>query len=242
MNSSVEITIPIFNEENTLYTQVCKIFDYIQHNLNNLSVNVILSDNGSTDRTPEIASSLIQKFPNLRYLRLDKKGVGLALKSSWTQSTADIIGYMDLDCSTDLTYLYPAFEILSKNQADIVTGSRLAKGAQVIGRSLVRNFTSRCFNYIIKILFRTSFSDGMCGFKFLKRTCLEALMNAGAQSDGWFFATELLITGEYLGYSVHNLAVVWTDDPNSKVKIGRLAIEYLKAMWLLRKRLSKKTK
>jgi hypothetical protein len=67
-------------------------------------------------------------------------------------------------------------------------------------------------------------------------------MEAGATSDGWIFATEILITGEYLGYRIYDLAVEWTDDPDSKVKIGKLAIEYLKAMHALRQRLPSRKK
>jgi hypothetical protein len=77
----------------------------------------------------------------------------------------------------------------------------------------------------------------MCGFKFLRRSILPSLMQAGAVSDGWFFATEVLVTGDYLGYHVLDLPVEWTDDPYSKVKIGKLSVEYLKAMRVLKHRL-----
>lgn len=238
MPSTIEITIPILNEESSLHEQVHKAHLFIERNLKDLgSIRIILADNGSTDSTPNIAKLLSQELANVEYLRLEQRGVGRALKASWRQSRADIVGYMDLDLATDLRHLRTAFEMLLTDQADIVTGSRLAKGARVIGRSALRSFTSRCFNSIVKIAFRTSFSDGMCGFKFLKRVHLDNLMEVGAQSDGWFFATEILVTGEYLGYRVRDLPVEWTDDPNSKVKIGKLAIEYLKAMRTLRERL-----
>lgn len=235
---SIEITIPILNEAPTLDRQVRKVQRYISENLSNLgSISVVLADNGSTDATPSIANSLAQQLPGIQYLRLEERGVGRALKASWTKSKADIVGYMDLDLATDLRYLRPALERLRNDETDIVTGSRLAPGAKVIGRSFRRNVTSRCFNLIVKTVFNTSFSDGMCGFKFLKRGRLESLMEAGATSNGWFFATELLIAAEYLGYRLYDLPVEWTDDPDSKVKIGKLTIEYLKAMQELRRRL-----
>jgi hypothetical protein len=55
-------------------------------------------------------------------------------------------------------------------------------------------------------------------------------MIRGAISDGWFFCTELLVVGEWLGFNVYELPVKWTDDPDSKVNIKKLAIEYIKAM------------
>jgi glycosyltransferase involved in cell wall biosynthesis len=233
MQLMIEITIPILNEEATLNAQVRKTRAFIDHKLSDLApITLVLADNGSTDATSDIARKLESDLEGIRYLRLEERGVGRALKSSWGQSSAQIVGYMDLDLATNLRYLRPALEMLRADQADIVTGSRLAKGSQVIGRSL--------FNLLLRIVFRISFSDGMCGFKFLKRSSLDELRAAGAVSDGWFFATEILITAEYLGLRVGDLPVEWTDDPNSKVKIGKLVVEYLKAIKVLRRHLPKR--
>ncbi len=238
MSQVIDITIPILNEEASLDAQVRKTLDYLARELADLPViNLVLADNGSTDRTQAIGEDLAREFPNVQYLRLNERGVGRALKASWGQSRADIVGYMDLDLATDLRHLREALLPLLNDEVDVVTGSRLARGARVIGRSPLRNVTSRAFNTIVKTLFRTRFSDGMCGFKFLQRKHLEALQAAGANSDGWFFATELLITADYLGYRLLDLPVTWTDDPNSKVRIVKLSLEYLCAMQALRRRL-----
>jgi glycosyltransferase involved in cell wall biosynthesis len=234
----IDITIPVLNEAATLRQQVQQVHQFIAQSLADLGpIGIVIADNGSNDATPEIARQLAQELPGVRHLRLEQRGVGRALKASWGQSRAHIVGYMDLDLATDLRHLRPALEKLITGQAEIVTGSRLAKGAKVAGRSMLRGFTSRSLNLILQCCFRTRFTDGMCGFKFLQRECLPTLMAAGAQSDGWFFATELLVTGEYLGYRVHDLPVHWTDDPNTKVKIGKLALEYLRAIQTLRSKL-----
>jgi glycosyltransferase involved in cell wall biosynthesis len=240
MVKTVEITIPILNEETTLNDQVRKIHKFKEKNLQDFgSVKLVLADNGSTDSTPELARKLANQLSDVEYLRLEQRGVGLALKASWTRSEADIVGYMDLDLATDLRHLRPALGKIISENAEIVTGSRLAKGAKVLERKPFRTFTSICFNYIVKLIFKTKFSDGMCGFKFMQRCILERLMQAGAQSDGWFFATEILITGERLNHKVEEIPVIWTDDPNSKVKVVKLAMEYLRAMSVLRRRLNK---
>lgn len=239
MIKNIEITIPVLNEEDTLKRQITKTHAFLTEQLAHLQpITLVIADNGSTDRTPEIARELEKNLSHLKYLRLEERGVGRALKASWGSSSADIVGYMDLDLATDLKYLAPALEPLIEDRADIVTGSRLAKGSTVHGRSPVRNVTSRAFNLIVKTAFSTQFSDGMCGFKFLQRPILSHLQDAGAVSDGWFFATEVLVTGERLGYRVYDLPVEWTDDPNSKVKITKLTMEYLKAIKVLRQRLS----
>lgn len=234
----IEITIPVLDEEPTLEAQVRKIRQYLDTNLAHLgTISLVLADNGSMDTTPEIARRLEAELPGIRHLRLEQRGVGRALKASWGASTADVVGYMDLDLATDLKHLRDALTPLVNNTADVVTGSRLAKGAVVRGRSLKREITSRIFNTLVKMYFRTSFTDGMCGFKFLRREVFSLVRSAGAESDGWFFATEVLTTADYLGLRVLDLPVEWTDDPNSKVKIARLSLEYLKAMQTLKGRL-----
>lgn len=232
----IEITIPVLNEEATISEKIRELHNYIENDLQDIgTISIIIADNGSTDTTEGKALALTNELSRIEYIRLGQRGVGRALKASWTKSNADIIGYMDLDLATDLKFIRPALDALSC--ADIVTGSRLASGAKVIGRSRLRNFTSVCFNMLVKRVFQTSFSDGMCGFKFLKRKILEDLMSTGAQSDGWFFATELLVVGEHLNYRVADLPVTWTDDPNSKVKIVKLSMEYIKQIIQLKKTL-----
>jgi glycosyltransferase involved in cell wall biosynthesis len=238
MTQSIDITIPVLNEERTLDQQVRKVRRYLDEHLSDLApISIVIADNGSTDATEQIARTLQRELAGVQYIRLGERGVGRALKASWGQSQAAIVGYMDLDLATDLRYLRPAFTALLAENADVVTGSRLANGSRVIGRSMLRGFTSRVLNLFLKLYFSISFTDGMCGFKFLKRERLAAVRQAGADSDGWFFATELLIASEYLGLRIKDLPVEWRDDPDSKVKIGKLAVEYLKAMKHLRQRL-----
>lgn len=237
----IEITIPVLNEDATIDKKIRELNSYIDTNLTKLGdIRIIIADNGSTDTTDVKAKLLEVELERVEYIRLDKRGVGLALRSSWLKSTADIIGYMDLDLATNLKHIQPALEILISSNAEMVAGSRLKKGARVIGRSTLRNFTSMMFNQIIRAMFNVSFSDGMCGFKFLQKKILNDLINNGAKSNGWFFATEVLVIAEFLKYKIYDLPVVWTDDPNSKVKIINLTVEYLKQIIRLKFLLLKK--
>lgn len=235
----IEITIPVLNEEDTLEEQVNIVSKFISCCLNDFDISLVIADNGSSDKTQLIAEKLEKEISHIKYLRLDERGVGRALKASWASSNADIVGYMDLDLATDLAYLKPAFNKLISCNYDLVTGSRLVEGAVVVGRKPLRKVTSLGLNFILKIFFNARFSDGMCGFKFLKRIHVEELINSGAESNGWFFATELLIVGEYKKLKIYDMPVKWTDDPNSKVKIIKLAVEYLRAMSVLKKNLKR---
>jgi glycosyltransferase involved in cell wall biosynthesis len=234
--TTVDIVVPVLNEEDTLEKNIDIIVDYIDKLAAlGYEARVVIADNGSTDRTEAIGRSLTSRYGNVAYVRLQERGVGRALKLAWGQSTADIVGYMDLDLATDLRHLPEAFEAITQG-ADIVYGSRLSSKSVVIGRTAKRAVISRVFNGILKVYLGAKFSDGMCGFKFLRRSILAALRDNGADSDGWFFATEVLYVGQRLGFKLFELPVQWTDDPNSKVKVVKLTQEYMAAMRRLRER------
>lgn len=240
-NPKIEITIPVLNEEATLRVQVEKVLIFLKKEcLNYGDIGLVIADNGSNDKTQEIAKELENNNSKIRYIRLEERGVGRALKASWLSSQAGIIGYMDLDLATDLKHLHQVFDSLLYKKYDIVVGTRLAKKSVVIGRTPLRNFTSKAFNKILNFKFNGNFTDGMCGFKFLKRDIAKKLVEYGADSDGWFFSTELLVIADCKKLRLLDLPIIWTDDPNSKVKIIKLAIEYLKAMANLKKKMESK--
>jgi glycosyltransferase involved in cell wall biosynthesis len=233
----VEIAIPVLNEERTLKANV----EIVLAALKNLfetpeRIVLVIADNGSTDRTQAIGEQLAEDHPSVRYRRVPKPGVGTALKDAWLSSRADIVGYKDLDLATDLKHLPEAIKAIEVDGYDVCYGSRLNANSKVIGRKKSREFISHVFNIILKLYLGARFSDGMCGFKFLRRPLLERIIARGATSDGWFFSTELLLCAERLGLRVKELPVQWTDDPDSRVRFVPLTLQYLHAMSVLRAR------
>lgn len=232
-----DVTIPVLNEEATLATNVGILYDFLLANYpNSDDWKIVIADNGSTDKTREIAEDLSEKYREVQWVSVPRKGVGLALKTSWGQSTADIVGYMDLDLATDLKHFKEAYTAINEQNADVVYGSRLHTRSEVINRTFKREVASRGFNFLLKTYLGVSFSDGMCGFKFLKREVFQELLENGAQNDGWFFSTELLTVGEWQNKKIHELPVKWTDDAaSSKVKVIPLAKRYIRSMIALKK-------
>lgn len=234
----IEITIPILNEAASLQLRVAQVTEFI-HSTPALAgrTSLCLADNGSTDITASISRDLARQYPDVRFVSVDRPGVGLALRASWQSSKAQYIGYMDLDLATDLNHLLECVGLLESGSADVVTGSRLLEGSVVEGRSFRRGVVSRAFNLMMGAYFETTLRDTTCGFKFMRRSVLDSVINHGARSDGWFFCPELLIVAQALGLEVKEIPVRWTDGPESKVKVCRLSLEYLAAMRALKRRL-----
>ena len=233
-----EIVLPVFNEELTLETQVTKLDRYLNtFQEGKVQFKILIADNGSTDRTRIIAANLAVTMDRVNLIAIGQKGVGLALRKSWEISSADVVGYMDLDLATDISHLNEVIRIFMESPTDLVNASRLLPESIVRNRKASRSITSRGFNLILKVVFRTRISDGMCGFKFIKTSHLDSLVRKGACSDGWFFATQLLLIAEMSGLKIKEIPVEWIDDRNSKVKILDLTFEYLIEIYKLKCRI-----
>lgn len=233
-----DVTIPVLNEEPTLARQVGILRDFLRRHFPEPGQwRIVIADNGSQDRTREIAQELSDAYEEVTWVSVPRRGVGLALKTSWEQSQADIVGYMDLDLATDLPHFLEAYRALAEEGYDIVYATRLHVNSEVIGRPFKREVASRVFNWLVRAYLGVRFSDGMCGFKWLRREVYPALYEGGAQNDGWFFSTELLTVAEWQDLRIYELPVKWTDDvSSSRVKIVPLAIRYIKSMIALKKR------
>ncbi|MGF1619188.1 MAG: glycosyltransferase [Rhodomicrobiaceae bacterium] len=212
---TIQVTFPVLNEEAQLEASVEKTLAFCAaHGLT--IAEFCIADNGSTDRTPEIGEALAARHDNVTYLRVGKRGFGLALKHAWGQSDADFVGYMDLDLATDLKHLAEVHaHVMSGAPYDFYLGSRLKPGATVRKRSLLRAMTSRAFNALLRARLGVGFSDAMCGFKFIRRGLYEEMAGRFTFSDDWFFVAQLAVRGEWLSARMLDMPVEWTDDPNS---------------------------
>jgi len=215
---SVEITVPVYNEEKELEKNITTLYDFCHNNLKSYDWRITIADNASSDNTPVIASNLTKKNPKILYFRLEQKGRGRAVKRVWSQSKCDYCVYMDLDLSTDLIHLPNILKKLEQGY-DVAIGSRLAKGARVEGRTLLRELTSRVLNFFfIQFFFHTHFTDAQCGFKGVTRQVVENLIPKVKDND-WFFDGELLIIVERSGYKIYEEPVHWIDNPGSTVRL-----------------------
>jgi glycosyltransferase involved in cell wall biosynthesis len=230
--TTVEITVPVYNEENELKENIIKLLYFCKKNLREYDWNITIADNASSDNTPIIGANLSKSNPRVSLFRLEEKGRGRAVKRVWSSSNSDLCCYMDLDLSTDLKHLRSLLSAL-QNGYDIAIGSRLAKGSEVEGRTVIREFTSRVLNYFfIQFWFQTHFTDAQCGFKAVTRKVADELIPKIKDND-WFFDGELLIIGEKSGYKIFEEPVHWVDNPGSTVRLVSTITGDIKVMWRL---------
>ncbi len=232
---TLDIVIPVYNEEAELESHTETLIGFLKSYLTDFDWTITIADNASKDKTLDIAKKLAKKHQTVHVLHLDKKGRGRAVKKAWLETKADVHCYMDVDLSTDLKHLPPLVRSLLRGY-DIAIGSRNARASRVYGRSPLRNFTSKMYIILIKLVFWVKFGDAQCGFKAITDEAARMLLPHVIDNE-WFFDSELLIFAEKLGYRIYEEAVTWIDNPGSTVRVIKTAqgdIEGLKRLFVTR--------
>ncbi|HCL26473.1 MAG TPA: glycosyl transferase [Dehalococcoidia bacterium] len=230
MTATVDIIIPVYNEEEVLPRTIVTLTEYLRGNLSN-PWRIVIADNASTDSTRAVSEMLCERHSGVHYLHLTQKGRGRALRTAWLDSRADIVSYMDADLSTDLSHFPQLIQAIESGN-HIAVGSRLSKASQV-QRGFKREFISRSYNLLINSMFFTGLPDAQCGFKALTRAAAEAIVPS-IKNNNWFFDTEMLIIAAKRGYNIASVPVKWDDDPTSTVNVMITAMEDIKGLLRLR--------
>jgi glycosyltransferase involved in cell wall biosynthesis len=228
----VLVAVPVFNEEAKLAESVAALSRHLESRCR-LEHEIVIADNGSTDGTLAAANAAAARLRGARVVHLAHRGRGGAVKQVWSESAADILTYMDVDLSTGLEAFMPLVEALASGGYDLGAGSRL-QAESVTRRSWRREVISRCYNRLIKVMFRTRFSDAQCGFKAITHEAARALLPA-VEDTGWFFDTELLVLSEKCGYRIRDLPVVWAEGDDTRVRILSTAWGDIKGLIRLRR-------
>ncbi len=100
-------------------------------------------------------------------------------------------------------------------------------------RGAKREFISRTYNRLLRLVLGARFSDAQCGFKALRADAARRLLPE-IEDQAWFFDTELLVLAQRDGMRIHEVAVDWVDDPDSRVDIVSTALGDLRGVARLR--------
>jgi putative flippase GtrA len=223
----IEIVVPVYDEEAALALSLRRLHRFLTAEFP-FTWRIVIADNASTDATPDVAAALARELASVEWMRLERAGRGRALRTAWSASDAQVVCYMDVDLSTDLRGLLPLVAPLLSGHSDLAIGTRLSYGARVV-RGPKRELISRAYNGILRTALRARFSDAQCGFKAVRADLLADLLPA-VRDDGWFFDTELLVNAQRRGLRIHEVPVDWIDDPDSRVRIVRTAVDDLRGV------------
>lgn len=215
----VDVVVPVYNEEDDVPKNIPILRDFLAGPDFLYGWRIVISDNGSTDRTPEVSRLLEERYPGeVTYSPVSGRGKGRAVKEAWAASEADIVSFMDVDLSTALTDFPCLIDAVARDGYDFAIGTRLHPDSRTRGRSLRRRVTTRVYNTLVKSLFGIHFGDAQCGFKAASTEAAHRLLPL-VEDIGWFFDTELLVIAEKAGYRIREVPVTWAEDERTSVAI-----------------------
>jgi dolichyl-phosphate beta-glucosyltransferase len=208
----VSIIIPAHNEERRLPRSLDQIIAWQQTVA--YEVELLVVENGSTDRTTEIVQSYCDRFLNIRLLH-SGKGKGAAIREGILQSRGEYLFVCDADLSMPITLLQ---EFLSpQNRSyDVIIASRESPGSRRYNEPRLRHMMGRIFNYLVQIIVVRGFNDTQCGFKLFRCGAGHEIFSV-QKIDGWTFDVEVIYLAQLLGYRVHELPINWYFDADSRV-------------------------
>ena len=225
MGVELSVIVPAFNEERRLPGTLAAAYAYLS--AQNWQWELLVADDGSDDRTPEIAREWSERDSRIRLLHLPHRGKAAAVRSGILAATGAYVVFTDADLSTPIDYLDPALRLLREGW-DIVIGSREGVLARRIGEPWHRHAMGRIYNRLVQWLLLPGIDDTQCGFKGFRRdVALDLFQRMLLYRDGQRpirgprvtgFDVEVLYIARRRGYRIAVLPVTWRHVEGSKVR------------------------
>ena len=240
--NSINLLFPVLNERLRLQKGIETTIAYVREQVK-IPCKLTILDNGSEDETPEIGKKLEEAYPEVTYVRVGERGVGVAFRKGIELNDCDIVGYMDIDLSTDLKYLGKTIEMFQQDpELQYVNGTRFSKESDTKGRKWYRKITSMGLVFLLKTIFHMKATDALCGFTFLRKEEAERLVAESSQDNGWFYTVEFLLRAERDGMKICDMPVEWQEDYNTTVKVFKTIKNYIIQIHRLQKALRSEKK
>lgn len=194
---------------------------------------VLVVENGSSDRTYEIAQKYAKKYDDLRVIQNEMRGKGRAVQRGMKEARGEYIFMCDADLSMPIEEV-SKFIPPQLTDVDIAIGSREAPGSVRYNEPTYRHFTGRVFNTLIRWLVLPGLQDTQCGFKCIRADVARHILPYQTLM-GWAFDVELLYIARHLGYNVVEIPIDWYFNADSKISVVRDSLRMFLDLLLIRR-------
>ncbi len=213
----LSIIIPAHNEENRLPQSLEVILEFIH--AQPYQSEIIVVENGSSDRTAQISQSYADRHPEIQALQEPIAGKGLAVRRGMLAAKGDF----RFICDADLSMPIEEVNLFLPPQAppfDIAIASREIPGAVRYDEPYYRHLIGRAFNLLVRVVTLPGLQDTQCGFKCFRADAAEELFPLQTIA-GWTFDVEILFIAKKRGMQVIETPINWYFNPGSRVRILR---------------------
>lgn len=220
----LSVVIPLFNEEARLPPRLIPYLNYLDANLP--SYEVVLVDDGSTDRTCQVVAEIIKKFSRVKLIRGDRnRGRGFGMRAGALAAIGEFVLETDADLPVSPNQAIHFLSFLEKHpEFELIIGSRGHRESSfVLDQPWQRVFAGKAFHLIFGFLFNIPFKDVMCGFKIFRHNVAQEIFTR-VYDERYLAAGEIVYVARKFNYQIKELPVRWEDNRESKVKIIRDSI------------------
>jgi dolichyl-phosphate beta-glucosyltransferase len=237
MDMARSIIIPAFNEEGRIGTTLASIERYFAQQPQDNAEVIVVCD-GCRDRTEGTVKAFSQRWPIRLVSYKRNRGKGYAVRRGVAVSTGRVLAFMDADGATPVSEFGRLSRPILAGRADIVVGSRRARGAKVRQQqSLLRQVLGRGFAWHAQLVLGLKIRDTQCGFKVFDGERARDLFR-DLSCNGFAFDLEILARARQRGLRVLEQGVEWHERPGSSVHPFRDGLRMLSAVWRIRADLS----
>lgn len=232
----LSIVVPAFNEERRLPVSLARIAEWLGSRSPALSAEVLVVDDGSSDRTAAVAEKTAAGLGlGARVLRLpENRGKGAAVRAGVLEAEGEYVLVTDADLSTPIEEVD---KLLSAGAA-VAIGSRAVDATLVKQRqSVFRVASGKTFNLLVRLLVVSGIRDTQCGFKLFRREAAREIFSR-ASVDRFAFDVEALLLARRLGYAIAEVPVLWFNSPDTRVGLGG-GLEAFAALFRIRLRVAR---
>lgn len=230
----LSLILPIYNQYENLRENFQDIYSYMVKNFGNGNFEIVIIDDGSTDRSFELEKSLAKRKGVMLLQRKENGGKGSALRAAIPRCRGRVIGFIDPDLAVPMRYVRPAAERVLGG-CDIVIGSRYVKGARYRRRTS-RLIISRTCNFLVRAILGSDVTDHVCGFKFMRSGYIKGHLRE-LRDQRWFFDTEMVVMAQRHGAAIYETPVEWRESTRSTFRTT-YSLGFLWAIILMRIRLA----
>lgn len=237
MNSptlDLSIVIPAYNEEFRLPKTLASVFAYLQGRA--YRAEVIIVDDGSSDRTIEIVIAGRQKYPGLRLVSNgENRGKGFSVRHGMIEAQGAIALFSDADLSTPIEEADKLLAAIKEQGYDAAIGSRAMDRSLIeVHQSVIREQAGIFFNRLVRWIMGIDFSDTQCGFKAFRMERARIIFEQ-QRVERFGFDPEILFLAKRNGLRVAEVPVRWSHDSGTKVNVAadgiRMFLELLLIRW-----------
>lgn len=223
--SFLSIVVPAYNEESRLPATLRALLGYLDREYPG-RYEILVVDDGSSDRTAACAEQVAAGRPEVRLLRNPgNRGKGYAVRHGMLEARGEWALFTDADLSAPIEELGKLWEAVRREQAAIAFGSR------ALNRSLIgvhqpwwREWAGRVFNLVMRLLVGLPYRDTQCGFKLFRRDAVQAIFPR-QRIERFGFDVEVLYLARKLGFKAVEVPVRWNHAEGTRVSMLRDSLD-----------------